>query len=315
MTDRAPDLHPEAEAILDQVDLPPTSALSVSGAREALRDLLVSETTPDDDLTVRNLSIPGPGDDPEISLDVRAYTPPGEGHPVLVYFHGGGWVRGDLDTHDGLCRLLAEAADCVVLSVDYRRAPEHRFPTAVHDAYAATAWAAEYAAVVGGDPDRVAVGGDSAGGNLAAAVTLLARERAGPDIDHQVLLYPVTDYAFDTDSYTENASGYLLSRASMCWYWERYLGDDVDGANPYASPLRARDLSGLPSATVITAGYDPLRDEGAAYADRLREAEVVVTHENYPGMVHVFASFPDLDRAQDARRQIAEGLNEAFGRV
>ncbi|GAB6860298.1 alpha/beta hydrolase [Haloplanus litoreus] len=314
MTDRAPDLHPEAESILDQVDLPPTSALSVSGAREALRDLLVSEDTPDDDLTVRNLSIPGPGDDPETSLDVRAYTPPGAGRPVLVYFHGGGWVRGDLDTHDGLCRLLAEAADCVVLSVDYRRAPEHQFPTAVHDAYAATAWATEYADVVGGDPDRVAVGGDSAGGNLAAAVTLLARERAGPELAHQVLLYPVTDYAFDTDSYAENASGYLLSRASMRWYWERYLGDDVDGANPYASPLRARELSGLPSATVITAGYDPLRDEGAAYADRLREAGVPVTHENFPGMVHVFASFPDLGRAQDARRRIAEGLNEAFGR-
>jgi acetyl esterase len=312
VTDRAPDLHPEAEAIRRRVDLPPTSALSVAGAREALRDLLVSEDTPDDDLTVRNLSIPGSSDDPETSLGVRAYTPPGEGHPVLVYFHGGGWVRGDLDTHDGLCRLLAEAADCVILSVDYRRAPEHRFPTAVHDAYAATAWGAEYADVIGGDPERVAVGGDSAGGNLAAAVTLLARERDGPAIDHQVLLYPVTDHAFDTDSYAENASGYLLSRASMRWYWERYLGDDVDGANPYASPLRARDLSGLPSATVITAGYDPLRDEGAAYADRLREAGVPVTHENYPGMVHVFASFPDLERARDARRRIAVGLNEAF---
>jgi len=324
MTDRAPELHPEAAAILERVDLPPTHALSVAGAREALRDLLVSDAPPDDDLTVRNLSIPGP-EGPGTPLSVRAYTPPVEAsgtphddagveRPVLVYFHGGGWVRGDLDTHDGLCRLLAEAADCVVVSVDYRRAPEHPFPTPVHDAYAATAWVAEHAELVGGDGDRIAVGGDSAGGNLAAAVTLLARERDGPDIDHQVLLYPVTDYDLDTDSYHENESGYLLSRASMRWYWERYLDDVVDGANPYASPLRAPDLSGLPSATVVTAGYDPLRDEGAAYADRLQEAGVAVTHANYPGMVHVFASFPELERARDARATIADGLDAAFDR-
>jgi acetyl esterase len=314
MTDRAPDLHPEAKTILDEVNLPPTHALSVSGAREALRDLLVDDEPPDDDLTVRSLSIPGP-DGPETTLDVRAYAPPGDGaHPVLVYFHGGGWVRGDLDTHDGLCRLLAEAADCVVVSVDYRRAPEHPFPTPVRDAYAATVWAAEHAGVVGGDPDRIAVGGDSAGGNLAAAVTLLARERGEPAVDHQVLLYPVTDYDLDTDSYRANAEGYLLSRASMRWYWDRYLDDELDGANPYASPLRAPDLSGLPSATVVTAGYDPLRDEGAAYADRLREAGVEVTHADYPGMVHVFASFPDLGRARDARETIAADLSSAFDR-
>jgi len=317
MTDRASDLHPDAREILDRVDLPPTHALSVDGAREALRDLLVTEESPDDDLTVRDLSIPGP-DGPATPLAVRTYTPPAQarddGLPVLVYVHGGGWVRGDLDTHDGLCRLLAEAADCVVVSVDYRRAPEHPFPTPVHDVYAATEWAAAYAGIVGGDGDRIAVGGDSAGGNLAAAVTLLARERDGPEISHQVLLYPVTDYAFDTDSYAENAEGYLLSRASMRWYWARYLDDEVDGANPYASPLRAPDLSGLPSATVVTAGYDPLRDEGAAYADRLREAGVSVTHANYPGMVHVFASFPDLDRAADARETVAGDLDAAFDR-
>ncbi|WP_251330735.1 alpha/beta hydrolase [Haloplanus pelagicus] len=314
MTKRAPELHREAEEIIDRVDLPPTHALSVAGARDALRDLLVSETPPDDDLTVRDLSIPGPGTDPETPLPIRTYSPPGEDHPVLVYFHGGGWVRGDLDTHDGLCRLLAERVECTVVSVDYRRAPEHRFPAAVHDAYAATAWAAEHAGIVGGDPDRVAVGGDSAGGNLAAAVTLLARERGGPDVAHQVLLYPATDHAFDTDSYAENAEGYLLSRASMRWYWNRYLGDALDGANPYASPLQAPELGGLPSATVITAGYDPLRDEGAAYADRLRAAGVPVTHKNYPEMVHVFASFPDLDRAVDARSLIAADLGAAFGR-
>jgi acetyl esterase len=314
MADRAPDLHPEAKSILDRVDVPPTHALSVDGAREALRDLLVSDEDPDDDLTVRDLSIPGP-EGPETPLDVRAYTPDGtDTLPVLVYFHGGGWVRGDLDTHDGLCRLLADAANCVVVSVDYRRAPEHPFPAPVHDAYAATAWAAEYAGIVGGDGDRVAVGGDSAGGNLAAAVTLLAREREGPNIAHQVLCYPVTDYDLDTDSYRENAEGYLLSRASMRWYWDRYLDDGLDGANPYASPLRAPDLSGLPSATVVTAGYDPLRDEGAAYADRLREAGVAVTHADYPGMVHVFASFPDLERARDARETVAADLDVAFER-
>jgi len=314
VTDRAPDLHPEAKEILDRVDLPPTHSLSVSGAREALRELLVVDAPSDDELTVRDLSIPGP-EGPETPISVRAYTPPDSaGRPVLVYLHGGGWVRGDLDTHDGLCRLLAETTDCVVVSVDYRRAPEHTFPTPVHDAYAATAWAAAHADVVGGDTDRIAVGGDSAGGNLAAAVTLLARERGGPEIDHQVLLYPVTDHAFDTASYEENAAGYLLSRASMRWYWNRYLDDPVDGANPYASPLRTPDLSGLPSATVVTAGYDPLREEGAAYADRLRSAGVEVTHANYPGMVHVFASFPDLDRARDAREVVASELDVTFGR-
>jgi acetyl esterase len=314
MTDRAPALHPDAKTILDRVDLPPTHALSVAGAREALRELLVDDDPSDDDLMVRDLSIPGP-EGPGTGLPIRTYRPPSaEPLPVLVYFHGGGWVRGDLDTHDGLCRLLAEAVDCVVVSVAYRRAPEHPFPAPVHDAYAATTWAAAHAGIVGGDPDRVAVGGDSAGGNLAAAVTLLARDRDGPDIAHQTLIYPVTDYDLHTDSYHENAAGYLLSRASMRWYWERYLDDAVDGANPYASPLRALDLSGLPPATVVTAGYDPLRDDGAAYADRLRESGVSVTHANYPGMVHVFASFPDLERARDARATIANDLDDAFGR-
>jgi acetyl esterase len=312
MTDRAAELHPEAREILDRIDLPPTHALSVDAARDALRDAFVTDP-PDVDVAVRDLSIPGPGDDPATPLPVRAYRPPGEGHPTLVYFHGGGWVRGDLDTHDGLCRLLADASGCVVVSVAYRRAPEHPFPVPLRDAYAATAWVSDHADVVGGDPDRVAVGGDSAGGNLAAAVSLLARARGGPDLDHQVLLYPVTDHAFDTGSYAENAEGYLLSRASMRWYWRQYLDDDVDGANPYASPLRVRDCSGLPSATVVTAGYDPLRDEGAAYADRLQSAGVPVTHADYPGMVHTFASYPDLERARHARGVVADDLRAAFG--
>jgi acetyl esterase len=309
------DLHPDARTILDRLDAPPPHALSVGAGRDVARDLYVNLETPDADLAVSNLSIPGPGDDATTPLPVRIYAPPGEDHPVLVFFHGGGWVRGDLDTHDALCRLLADAADCLVVSVDYRRSPEHRFPTPVKDAYAATTWAARHADAVGGDPDRVAVAGDSAGGNLAAAVTLMARERGGPDLAHQALFYPVTDYAFDTDSYAENGDDYLPSLASLRWFWDCYLADEVDAVHPYASPLRARDLSGLPSATVVTAGYDPLRDEGAAYADRLEAAGVSVTHDHYPGMVHVFASFPDLDRARAARATVAADLRAAFERA
>jgi acetyl esterase len=258
-------------------------------------------------------------DDHRVPVDggdiaVRCYTPAGTGpFPVHVYFHGGGWVIGDIETHDGVCRSLANAAACVVVSADYRLAPEHKFPVAVDDAFAATRWVAARAATLGVDGDRMAVGGDSAGGNLAAAVALLSRDRGGPPLALQVLVYPVTQHAFDTPSYQEHADGYLLTRSAMRWFWNHYLRRPEDGEEPLASPLLARSLHGLPPALVITAEHDPLRDEGEAYAARLREAGVPVTVTRYPGMIHGFLRMLNMvDKARAARDEIAAALRKAF---
>ncbi|MFB6360358.1 MAG: alpha/beta hydrolase [Halobacteriales archaeon] len=309
MVGRSPEPHSQVQAMLEGLNLPPRPALSVPGARAALNEVLVSEEPAESVADVSEYSIPVT--DGEITL--RAYRPDGAGpFPVLVYYHGGGWVRGNIDTHDDLCRAITNEAGCVVVSVDYRRAPEHSFPVPHEDAYAAAVWAVEYAEVIDGDPTRVAVGGDSAGGNLAASVALRARDSGGPSLCFQLLLYPITNHAFDTASYEENAKGYMLTRRGMEWYWDHYLERELDGRHPYASPLQARDLSDLPPALVITAGYDPLRDEGAAYAERLREAEVAVTHEHFEDMLHAFVSFPELDTAAEGRTLIAEGLRDAL---
>lgn len=309
---RSDDVHPEVAELLadlDEAGALPSHALSVSSARRAIVDLFGSAESDADADAVRDFSVDGPGGD----LPLRTYDP-GEGDalPILVFFHGGGWVRGNLETHDELCRSLAGTADCLVVSVDYRRAPEHPFPSPLEDCYAATEWAHDHAVDIGGDADRIAIAGDSAGGNLAASVALLARERGGPDLCRQLLIYPVTDYSFDTPSYEENAEGYLLSRRSMRWYWDHYLESDVDGANPFASPLRSPDLSALPPATVLTCGFDPLRDEGLAYADRLGEAGVDVTVRNYPDAIHAFVSFPDLERSHEARSDLVRDLRSTF---
>lgn len=309
MVGRSAKPHPQVQAMLDGLDLPPRPALSVDGARAALNAVLIADEPAEPVADVRDYPIPVT--DGEIT--VRAYRPDGDGpFPMLVYFHGGGWVRGNVDTHDDLCRSITNEAGCVVLSVDYRRAPEHPFPIPHDDAYEATLWAAEFAEVVDGDPERIAVGGDSAGGNLAASVALRARDAGGPSLAYQLLLYPITDYAFDTDSYRENAEGYMLTRRGMQWYWDHYLERELDGRHPYASPLQARDLGGLPPAMVLTAGYDPLRDEGAAYVERLREAGVPVRHEHFDDMLHAFVSFPQLDTAAEGLAAIGEGLRDAF---
>ena len=220
---------------------------------------------------VEDRRIPGPGGD----IPVWVYTPSGGGpFPVLVWFQGGGWVVGSLDSADGASRRISLGADCVVVSVDYRLAPEAKFPAAIDDAYAATTWVANNASAINVDGDRVAVGGTSAGGNLAAVVPLVARDKGGPPLVLQLLVVPVTDYNYDTSSYRDKADGYFVTRDMMVYFWHLYLRDKSDGEDPYVSPMKAKDLSRLPPAMVMTAEYDPLCDDGAGYADRLKQAGV-----------------------------------------
>jgi acetyl esterase len=281
-------LHPLAKDFLDlpfMKNAKPLHTLSVQEARKEFADQGKFMPPGEPVARVEDLGIPGLGGD----IPVRVYTPDGEGpFPLYVHFHGGGWVLGDLDSQDADCRVIANAAACVVVSVNYRHAPEHKFPTAAEDAYRATAWVADNASRVNGDAARLAVGGMSAGGNLAAVVALMSRDRGGPSITYQVLIVPVTNYAFDTRSYQENGEEYVLTTEVMQWFWAHYLSTPADGANPYASPLRAPDLRGLPPAFVMTAEYDPLRDEGHAYAERLREAGVDVSYQCNEGMLHMF---------------------------
>ena len=233
---------------------------------------------------------------------------------MLLYFFGGGWTLGTIDTSDAICRSLTNTAGCATVAVGYRLAPEHPFPAAVDDCFAAVSWIAAHAAELGVDPARIAVGGDSAGGNLAAAVTLLARDRGGPALVHQLLVYPNTDYRADTASRRDNTDPLLFNRTSVGWYWGHYLADDADGDNPLASPLRATDHSGLPPATVLTAEFDPLRDEGEQYAAALAAAGVPVELTRYDGMVHgFFAMAGVLDTATRAVSHAAARLRAAFG--
>lgn len=249
--------------------------------------------------TAFEMAIPGPGG----PIPARFYEPHGiglENRPLVVYFHGGGWTIGDLDTCDSVCRFLALNAPTTVLSVGYRLAPEHPFPAAVEDAHAAYRWAAESTARLGVDPARIALSGDSAGGNLAAAVSLLARDDGEPRPAMQALIYPVTDVGGGQRSRDTFAKGFLLARADMDWFERHYLPADVDRADPRVSVLRAPDLSGLPPAYVATAGFDPLRDEGEAYAARMREAGVEVTLRRHPGLIHGFANMTAISRTANA---------------
>ncbi|MES1990010.1 MAG: alpha/beta hydrolase [Pseudomonadota bacterium] len=260
---------------------------------------------------VEDRTIAGPAG--EIAL--RIYTPVAAGSgalPVLVYFHGGGWVIGDLETHDALARTLANEAGCKVVAVDYRLAPEHVFPAAVDDCYAALKWVAANGASIGVDVTRLAVGGDSAGGNLAAVIAQMAKAEKGPQISFQLLIYPVTDTNVDTGSYTANASGYFLERDGMIWFFNHYL-KNVDRNDPRIAPLKAKSLAGLPKAYVVTAGFDPLRDEGRAYADALKAAGVPTVHVNYDGMIHGFFNLQGaFDVAKVAVKTAAKALKEAL---
>ena len=259
----------------------------------------------------RDVAIPGPGG----PIPARLYRSAKNGTlPVLVFLHGGGWVVGNIDSHEAMCRHLANRAECAVLSVDYRMGPEHKFPAAVEDCFAATVWTAGNAAALGVDPGRLAVGGDSAGGNLAAVVSLLARDKRAPRISCQILIYPATDAAMRHDSVARYAEGYVLTRATMRWFYEQYLRTPDDAADWRVSPLLAPDLSRLPPAYVLTAGYDPLCDEGDAYAARLAAAGVPVTHRRFPGQVHGFVTNGKVIRAAEtALDEIAAFLQDVWG--
>lgn len=252
--------------------------------------------------------IPGPGGD----LAVRIYQPQGQGLlPVIVYFHGGGFVLGGLDSHAHICRELANRVGALVVSVDYRRAPEHPFPAAVHDAFASVRWVAANAAGFGGDAGRLAVAGDSAGANLAAVSALRCRDEGGPTLRFQLLAYPGTDVVTRHASRDENADGYFLTEDSIIWFFDQYLGKDADRDHPWASPLRVPDLSRLPPALVITAEFDPLRDEGEAYAAKLAGAGVAARASRYDGAIHGFlGAATTLGRA--ALTEAAQELKQAF---
>ena len=286
-------LDPEAQAVLDLIvksGRPAYHTLSPKEARQLFRETRPASTPQPPEIgSVRNLPAEGPAG----VIPLRVYRPKGIAEttalPVLVFFHGGGWVIGDLDTHDVLCRQLTAEAGISVVSVDYRLAPEHKFPAAADDAWAATRWVVAHAGDLRIDPTRVAVGGDSAGGNLAAVVALQARDAGAPVLALQVLLYPVTDVGAETQSYQDLADGYMLTRDGMRWFIAHYLAKPEDAADWRASPLRAPSLERVAPALVVTAGYDPLRDEGDAYARRLRDAGVQVDHACFGGMLHGFA--------------------------
>lgn len=243
-------------------------------------------------------------------IPLRIYQPSQTGTwPLLVFFHGGGFVIGDLNSHDNLCRALCEALPAVVVSVDYRLAPEHRFPSAVEDAYTATVWAGRHAAELGADAARIVVGGDSAGGNLAAVVAQLAKDSGDVAIAHQMLLYPVCDTDLNRQAYQRLGQGNFLETPMMQWFWDHYLVRPEDALDPRAAPLKAKDLAGLPSATVVTAGFDPLNEEAECYVKRLAEAGVNVSHHPYPGAIHGFMSFLGMVSLAD------QALAEVVGQV
>lgn len=252
--------------------------------------------------------------DNSTNITARIYKPVGDGvFPLIVYFHGGGWTIGSINTHDPICRALCVWTKAVVISAHYRLAPEYPFPIPLEDSYQATLWVQKNAKSLGADGNKLIVAGDSAGGNLAAVVCLLARDRklkgeSAPDIKHQLLLYPITDANFETRSYKDNATGYVLRRTDMQWFWDQYIANPWDRSNPYASPLQA-DLKNLPPATVITAQYDTLRDEGNAYAKKLQAAGVRVTHKEIPGMIHGFIGFAALvDKGREVLKECAEKI-------
>jgi acetyl esterase len=311
-------IDPQAQEVLDllaQFGVSQLSDLSVADARNLIVAMAAERPGPEV-AEVRQVSIPGPAGEVPTRLYRPAGSTPSAVLPVLVYFHGGGWVIGNLDSHDGTARWLANRAGVAVVSVDYRLGPEHVFPAAVDDCWAATTWiTGPGAEQLGIDPTRVAVGGDSAGGNLAAVVALLARDAGGPEIRLQVLVYPAVDARMGHPSVDENGSGYLLSKADMVWFYGHYgLGRVMDADDWRVSPLLNPSLTGVAPACVITAELDPLRDEGEAYAAALEAAGVAVQHRRFDGMIHAFFTMVGaIDAAEEAQEQVAKAITTAVG--
>jgi acetyl esterase len=293
-------LHPKVEKLLAgmaRLGLKPIDETPLPEARRQMVEASGLLSPPEPVHSSNDLTIPAP----EGEIPLRIYRPSEGSLPVVVYFHGGGWVIGSIDSHDGYCRSLANAANCVVVSVEYRLAPEHKYPAATNDAYAAVEWISQNAETIGGRAGPIGIAGDSAGGNLAAVVALMSRDRGGPAIGCQVLIYPITDCHLETPSYLQFAEDYFLTRRAMIWFWDQYCPNPSERNQPYASPLRAETLNNLPPALILTAQYDPLRDEGEAYAASLREASVPCRLIRYDGMIHGFTRrFQLLDAAQEA---------------
>ncbi len=313
-------IAPQAQALLDQMNAqagnaPPASSPQeqVAAQRQAYRATIPLAGAPEPVRRIEERTLPGPGG----AIPARIYRPLEEsGLPVLVYFHGGGFVAGDLDTHDAPLRAVANRSGCVIVSVAYGLAPERPFPAAPEDCCAATQWVAEHAAEIGADAARLAVGGDSAGGNMAAVVCLMARDRGGPRIRHQALLYPDTELTEDTESWRAFADTNrpILTRTGKLANIALYVPAGVDKKTPYASPLHAPSLANLPPALVVTGECDPQRDEGEAYAERLGASGVLVSHTRYPGMIHGFFQFAGvLDASRQLIEQTASSLKAALG--
>lgn len=313
---------PQMKAVLDELQSlggKPIESLSAEDAREqptpadAVKAVLKKQgksTAPEPVGNIDNRTISGPGG----PIPIRIYTPKGNGpFPIIVYYHGGGWVIATMDTYDSSARTLTNAAKAIVVSVEYRKAPEHKFPAAHEDAYAAYQWTLKHASDLHGDPSKVAVAGESAGGNLAAAVAMMAREQGDQLPVHQVLIYPVVGHDFNTPSYQENAKAKPLNKPMMAWFFEKYLKNPGEADNPLISLDQAKNLRGLPPATIITDEIDPLRSEGKRYADRLREAGVPVTYKNYEGVTHEFFGMGAVvDKAKQAVALAGMDLTNAF---
>lgn len=310
------ELHPDLQEAMSSSDIR-SHHLSVEGARripqQSIEELgYLADPEPVE--TVTDYLIEGyqGGDVP-----IRSYAPGQQDTgPVLLWLHGGGWLRDSIDANDPICRTIANVSGATVVAVGYRLAPENSFPVGLEDCFAALSWVAENPALLGADPGRIAVSGKSAGGNLTVALALLSRDRDGPEIAHHLPSVPVLDRPRNSESYAENSPGAGLSREEMEWYWKHYLGDRIDEGNKYAAPLQARDLTGVPPATVYTAGFDPLRDDGFAYVERLRALNIQVTHRHYPDMGHNLTStgfhVQDIGRTREVVTSIAERVQEVL---
>lgn len=299
-------LDPQIASQIRALDkgFPHVETMTGAQARAAIRARFVAPARPEQVGAVRDQAVEGPRGE----IGVRIYRPEATRPlPVLVYAHGGGFVFCDLDSHDELCRRFTNLIPAVVVSVAYRLAPEHPWPAAAEDMYAVTRWAAGNAGTFGGDPSCISVGGDSAGGNLAAVTALMARDRGGPGLAAQLLIYPTLAADFETESYRLYGDGYYNPTAAMRWYWDQYVPSSADRQHPYATPLNA-DLRGLPPGVVVAAGHDPLRDDGLAFAKALSEAGVATTRRQYEGAVHGFMTMPALDLAQRARKEVCADL-------